>query len=74
MAQTHWNYRVVKRTTGDKTTYSIHETYYHGGSDEPHSISVDGVAPLGESVDELAAELAMFERAFDLPVLNHEDF
>jgi len=73
-----WNHRIVKRVyhhaSGDETTYQIHEVYYDEIGSEPTNITLDPIAPLGETVEELKEELNRMLRALEHPVLNYEDF
>lgn len=75
-----WNYRVVKSIStnlrGEETFfYTIQEAYYEDGSDKAHSITEGpGAIPMGENLEELAADLRMMLRALDKPVLNDKDF
>ena len=64
-----WNYRVVE----NDGVFAIHEAYY---DDEGKviTITVEPVAPLGESLTELQTDLEYYSRALARPVLRHEDF
>jgi hypothetical protein len=69
----HWNYRVVKRCSPDhpdEPAYQIHEVYYNDQG-EPDAFTVDAVAPLGETPEELKADLQAMLRALDAPVLEY---
>lgn len=64
-----WNFRVVRESTGGLQWHSIREVYYDrrgevdGWTEEP-------VAPLGESLDELRADLARMAEALNRPTLE----
>ena len=64
-----WNHRVVKDRHG---VHTIRETFYdsnggiYGWLGEPSY-------PLGETLEELTADLAGFSRALSLPVLDEEE-
>ena len=81
-----WEYRVVKRTmkagehapgipAEDETWLSIHEYFspadWNGGKG---SITVDGMEPQGDTLDELREDLEHMLAALDKPVLRWEDF
>ena len=70
-----WTYRVVRRVleTG-AVSYGIHEAYDAGNIAQPHTISVDSIAPVGDTVEELAATLARMGSALEKPVLDHAAF
>lgn len=64
-----WNYRVVKETDG---TYRIREVYY----DDDGSIkawTAEDASPLGETEDEIRADVERISQALSRPVLNVED-
>jgi hypothetical protein len=64
-----WNYRVFREENGE---YVIREVFYR----EDGAISgctENSVEPMGESLEELAADLAHFQRALTLPVLTIAD-
>ena len=65
---TTWNYRVVERDD----TFAIYEAYYDDAG-TVISITAEPVAPLGESLEELRADLEHYRRALDAPVLRYED-
>lgn len=74
-----WTYRIVKQTftrpdTEPEVVFGIHEAYDKGDVNQPHSISVDAIAPHGETLEELHADYDRMRAAFDKPILNHEDF
>ena len=68
-----WNYRVVRRKWGEDSTYGIHEAYGDHAR-KPHSITVDPVAPVGDSVAELREAYRMMSEAFDAPILESDAF
>jgi hypothetical protein len=64
-----WNYRVFREEHG---VHVIREVYYN----EDGSIATcteNAVEPMGDSFDELAADLLHFQRALSLPVLTLAD-
>lgn len=65
----YWNYRLVNKDE----ILSVHEVYYNK-KDKPISVTVDSVAPLGESLKELKRDFKYYKKAFKLSVLNYEDF
>lgn len=80
-----WNYRVVKHVTelpgyGEETWYSVHEHHFNVEDEEDElfpeigSITINRMAPSGESVDELKRELERMLKACDKEVLNFDDF
>jgi len=71
----HWNNRVVRRTwrkgeVGEEVGYAIHEAYY--GLDDGVSITIDPIAPYGETLEELRETLQCMLRALDNPVLDYD--
>lgn len=67
-----WNYRVIKRMGVNEHYFRIHEVYYVNGS--PNLVTAGPSIPVGDTPEELRAELDLMIGAFDLPVLNFEDF
>lgn len=66
----HWNHRVVKKHyhETDETLFSIHEAHYNDNG-ELYGYTESGVAPCGESLEELRETLnRMFEASYR-PVL-----
>ena len=63
-----WEYRVVKQAYEDHLFFSfaIYEVYSNGGK----SWTVDHKAPIGDSPDELRADLKMMLKALDRPILE----
>jgi hypothetical protein len=73
----YWNHRVVRRTydrgkSSQEVLYSIHEAYYGIDGDINPAITVEPVAPCGESVEVLREDLRWMLRALDKPVLDYE--
>lgn len=70
----HWNYRVLKTTHGDNDpSYGVHEVYY----DEKGALrlyTLDPVAVVGDSVEDLSNILAKMARGVGEPVLTQGDF
>ena len=75
-----WDYRIVRRSYPDphgspETQYEIHEAYYDAWvsvASKPRWISADGIAPVGETLEELKTELASMILAFNRPALDYE--
>ncbi|MCG3212450.1 MAG: hypothetical protein FOGNACKC_06120 [Anaerolineae bacterium] len=65
---TTWNYRIVERDG----IFAIYEVYYDAAGNVT-SITAEPVAPMGESLDELRADLEKQCQALDKPVLRYED-
>jgi hypothetical protein len=66
-----WNYRVIRRVDMGATTYAIHEVYYDAAG-KPHLVSEEAMSAMGETPDELRADLDMMLAAFALPALDFE--
>ena len=64
---TTWNYRVVE----NEGSFAIHEAYYDDAGNVTN-ITVEAVAPLGDSLEELRADLEKFCQALAAPVLPYE--
>ena len=80
-----WNNRVVRRTYthpdgSTEATYQIHEAWYDKVDVKADSITMDAVAAIGESLEELREDLERRLRAVNFAiensdaVLTHEDF
>jgi hypothetical protein len=74
---TTWEYRVLKRTWTDEdreneTRHAVHEVYCDEGETEPNACTKEPVAPGGETLDELRADMARMTAAFDKPVLDYD--
>ena len=67
----HWNYRVLKSDDED-ASFAIHEVYYDEDN-TPLSWSADAIAPYGDTLEELAADLGYMVLALGQPVLNEAD-
>lgn len=68
-----WNYRVLERTdknSGD-TTYAIHEVYYNDEG-KPDGCTENSVAPMGESLAELKADMDHYRQALEKPTLVYD--
>ena len=63
-----WNYRVTRVPVGEEFLYEIREVYYndHG---QPTGWTERPVAPLAETMGDLAADLRQMLEALDKPVL-----
>lgn len=66
-----WNYRVYKCKEKEEEYYAIHEAYYAPYKEEPHSYTVDPVAPMGNTLEELRSDLQMMLAALDKPVIDY---
>lgn len=74
----HWNYRMVKVTypapkslglEEPETGYEIREVYYN--EDESiYAMSKDGMAPWGDTVEELKENIELMKEAFNAPVID----
>lgn len=67
----HWNHRVVRTVNDGEETYAVHEVYYDRNG-VVTTITERAVSPLGETFEELRAELAMFTAASLLPVIDFD--
>lgn len=69
---TTWEYRVVRHTCKEDRFlwFAVYEVYSNGGK---LSWTVDHKAPIGDSVDELRADLKMMLKACDRPVLEEKN-
>ena len=65
-----WNYRIMRSGEGDFRSYYIAEVYSDG--DQPQGWT-DAISPVGETKDELCADVALMLRALDHPVLIEEE-
>ena len=70
-----WNYRVLVREypQTQEDVFAIHEVYYDE-NDAPGSCTVNPVAPIGDSLEELKGVLQMYATALEKPVLRYEEF
>lgn len=70
----HWNYRVIRQIIGpDKDEwFAVHEVHYTDGV--PTLCSERPIELGGESLEELHEELQRFQKALQLPVLDHDTF
>ncbi len=64
-----WNYRVFLEDDGD---YIVREVFYDE-TGEIIACTQDAVEPLGESLQALREDIAMFQEALQLPVLTLAD-
>lgn len=65
----HWNYRVIKHHSDSGEYFEIHEVYYdHEGT--PVACTESGVAPYGESTEELSNAMIHMQSALTQPVLD----
>lgn len=66
-----WNHRVLRKKDVGGEWYAVHEVYYDKKG-KPTGATQDEVGPCGETLEQLKAELEMFARALDKPVLDYE--
>jgi hypothetical protein len=69
-----WTYRVVRRVHEGEVSFGIHEAFDDGDIEKPHSITTDPVAPVGDTVEELAETLGRMQSALAKPVLESDAF
>lgn len=76
-----WNYRLVKRTSKHDineavdVTFSVHSAYYHNEHETvPYMISAEPATLIGETVEELRADLDRMTQAFAKPMIDYETF
>ena len=73
----HWNHRVVRKvnkTTGE-TWFAIHECFYDHDTEDTGKMgwTVEPVAVIGESIDELSSTLDRMKRALEKPAIHDND-
>lgn len=71
-----WNHRVFRESSGepdDPHWFTVREVYYDADGN-PSAYTSEAVSPGGYSTEELLAELEMFKRATEKPVLTEADF
>ena len=68
-----WNHRVMKheKADGDDDWYQIHEVYYDSKR-EPGSWTKEGIAPGGNTLEDLRDELIMMLEATEKEILNYK--
>jgi hypothetical protein len=70
----HWNYRVVKRTTGLKpyvtTTFKIYKVYYNAKGE---IACMDDVNTAAENFEELRGHVNRLMDCFGKPMLEYDD-
>ena len=75
MKPSSWNYRVVRKTTGTGTDaevwYGIHEVYY-GADGTPETCTEGPTVPVGETLEMLELEMAMYAAALKKPPLDYD--
>jgi hypothetical protein len=67
-----WNYRVIRYPETEDSAFAIHEVYYDKEG-RPTSWAENPIAPLGDNLLELRAEVEYMLEAFDKPVLTIVD-
>lgn len=69
----HWNHRVFEKTDyfGEKY-FEIHEVYYNDDG-TINGFTVNPIAPMGISVDDLKWALAHMIKCLDNPILREND-
>lgn len=74
-----WNHRVLRHLDGPRSQtlsgewYAVHEVYYDD-SGRARSCTVNPVAPIGETPEELLEELSRYVAALGQPVLDYDSF
>lgn len=68
----HWNHRVLKRIEQGKPVYGIVEAFYDDDG-EVEACSAAFEVPTGESLEELAQDLAWMLAAVKAPVLDEAE-
>jgi len=72
-----WNYRLVHRWLreeyGAPHIYAVHECYYNR-TGSPITISLNPIAPIGESLNELKVEMGHYMKALKEPILEFDSF
>ena len=67
-----WNYRVLSRKdSDDMKTFAIHEVYYDEEG-TPTSCTLEAVSPMGETLEELQADMQYYNKALENPVLDYD--
>ena len=68
-----WNHRVMKHkeADGDDDWYQIHEVYYNSKR-KPKSWTVEGIAPGGNTLEDLRDELLKMLEATEKEILDYE--
>jgi len=69
----HWNHRVFKQVTEHEVWYEIHEAYYEDDKKIPEMWTENAIAPGGETIEELKAELKRMIKCLDKPILMEEE-
>lgn len=67
-----WNYRIVKTAFEQGDRYAIHEVYYDANGN-PTSHTVEPACPLGDTLEELRAEMERYLKAMDRPIIIGSD-
>jgi hypothetical protein len=68
-----WNHRVLESTEAGERSSGVYEVGYDE-SGRPTHRTENAMKPMGEDLQMLARELAMFRRALRKPVLSHKSF
>lgn len=69
-----WNYRVVRKNARFGPVYTIHEAYYDENEETPRLITVEPMAPLGDTFKELKQDLKWMKKALSLPVIDWDEW
>jgi hypothetical protein len=69
MSMGSWNYRVIKRKIEGGSTFGLHEVYYKKNG-KIVTWSEDAIAPYGEKLKGLKADLKLLKKAFEMPTLK----
>lgn len=69
-----WNHRVMKhdKADGDDDWYQIHEVYYDSKR-KPESWTVEGIAPGGNTLEDLRDELLKMLEATEKEILDYKN-
>lgn len=67
-----WNYRIIRYPATEVSPFAIHEVYYDAEG-RATSWSETPIAPLGDNLLELRAEVEYMLEAFEKPVLTIVD-
>jgi len=68
---TTWCYRIVRKKIVDGEYYGVYEAYYEDGN--LTMVTLESIAPYGDTLEELTMDLAYMLEALKKPVLNYED-
>ena len=70
-----WNHRLIRHVNLDgEEWYGIHEVYYDGIGEPPHSCTSEPVEMIGFTVGEVREKLRMMQRCLEHPVIDYNYF